>query len=80
MSEIDAAILQWRKVAQQERERVALGLTYGCDHVALHNAELYEDTARSLEIERDTGVAVCNSCFKPLNATRDRRGYHSCVG
>jgi hypothetical protein len=80
MSDLDAAILQWRKVAQDERDRIAFGLTYGSDNTALHNAKLYEDTARALEIERDTGIAGCGSCFKPFNTTRDKRGYHSCIG
>jgi hypothetical protein len=78
MSEIDGAIIQWRKVAQEERDRVRLGLTYGHNGTALRNAELYDDTARALEIERDTGIPTCVSCFKPF--TRNNRGYHSCVG
>lgn len=78
MSEIDNAIVQWRKVAQEERDRVRFSLTCGHDGTALHNAALYDDTARALEMERDTGVAVCVSCFKPFN--RNNRGYHSCVG
>ncbi len=80
MSELDAAIIQWRKVAASERQRVELRLTHGCDDVALRNAALYDDVAKALEIQRDTGEAVCCHCFKPTSKTKDARGYHSCVG
>ncbi len=34
--------------------------------VATYNASLYRRTARAIEVELETGQAVCVCCFKPL--------------
>ena len=49
------AIAQWL-LAADEAERT--GLTFA--------ANMYRRTARSIEIQQETGVAVCACCFKPF--------------
>jgi hypothetical protein len=49
------AIAQWLLVAD-EAERA--GLTFA--------ARMYRSTARSIEVEQDTGMPVCACCFKPF--------------
>lgn len=49
------AIAGWLQVAD-EAERA--GLTFA--------ANIYRRTARSIELEQETGVAVCACCFKPF--------------
>lgn len=78
MSELNDAIIGWRELAASERRSVDLGIaTYGCIQTALHRADIYERTAKALEIQRDTGVAVCPSCMNPFKF--NERGHHSCV-
>ncbi|GGK52996.1 hypothetical protein SAMN04490189_4630 [Pseudomonas koreensis] len=47
------AIAQWLKVAE-EAERAGV------------SGDAYRRAARSIEIEQETGVAVCACCFKPF--------------
>ncbi|MBD1554672.1 hypothetical protein [Pseudomonas typographi] len=47
------AIAQWIKVAE-EAERAGV------------SGKAYRRAARSIEIEQETGVAVCACCFKPF--------------
>ena len=49
------AISQWL-FAAEEAERAGLSLA----------ANIYRKTARSIESEQETGVAVCACCFKPF--------------
>ncbi|AMA46271.1 hypothetical protein [Pseudomonas alabamensis] len=49
------AIAAWLQAADQA-ERA--GLTFA--------ANTYRSTARSIELEQETGVAVCACCFKPF--------------
>ena len=49
------AIAGWLQIAD-EAERT--GLTFA--------ANIYRRTARSIELEQETGVAVCACCFKPF--------------
>ena len=60
------AIDQWRKCANDTILYPNVKLRDSC-----------ERAAKSLEIERDTGVAVCSCCFKTydecLNRIRNRR-------
>ena len=49
------AIAGWLQAAD-EAERA--GLTFA--------ANIYRSTARSIEQEQETGVAVCPCCFKPF--------------
>ena len=60
-----AETLDWTTV--QWREQAALFEQQGNSPMA----ETCERAAVSLEIERDTGVAVCTCCFKPFS-----RGVH----
>lgn len=49
------AIKQWNKVAD---EASAAGLSFA--------AAMYRKTARSIEVELETGAPVCACCFKPF--------------
>ena len=49
------AIAQWLLAADEARRT---GLTFA--------ANMYRSTARSLEAQQETGVAVCACCFKPF--------------
>lgn len=49
------AIEQWNKVADEAEKA---GLRFA--------AQMYRNTARSIEIEAETGIAVCACCFKPF--------------
>ncbi|WP_175403909.1 hypothetical protein [Pseudomonas sp. 25 R 14] len=49
------AIEQWMRAAQ-EADRAGLSSA----------ANMYRKTARSIEIEQETGVPVCACCFKPF--------------
>ncbi|MFJ3117853.1 hypothetical protein ACIPI6_15060 [Pseudomonas protegens] len=49
------AIAAWLLVAD-EAERAGL----------LSAAVMYRNTARSIEIQQETGIAVCACCFKPF--------------
>lgn len=65
--DLQPAIDHWRNLAAQERQAAAdYGYRYGSTDTYEARAQAYERAARSLEIQRDTGVAVCSCCFKPL--------------
>jgi hypothetical protein len=58
------AVQHWRALADEQERAAALGLMDG--YTATFNANLYRQTARSIEIEIETGEAVCVCCFKPF--------------
>ncbi|MDD2108997.1 hypothetical protein [Pseudomonas asiatica] len=49
------AIAAWLQAADEAKRA---GLTFA--------ANTYRGTARSIELEQETGVAVCACCFKPF--------------
>lgn len=59
-----SAIQHWGSLADEAERRAALELLH--PNVARAQADLYRRTVRALEIQRDTGVAVCPCCHKPL--------------
>lgn len=61
---LQESIEQWNKLAVDADERAKLGLTH--PSVAAAQADCYRRAAKSLEIQRDTGVAVCSCCHKPF--------------
>ena len=63
-SEKQGAIQHWRDLSDEQERGAALGLIH--PKVAAYNASLYRRTARAIEIELETGKAVCVCCFKPL--------------
>jgi len=56
-----AETLEW--AIQQWREQAALFQREGNRAMA----QTCERTAQALEIQRDTGIAVCTCCFKPFS-------------
>ena len=63
---LDTAIAAWLQLAIDEEHAIELGITNGDYSVFRNRAELYRRTAKALEYERDTGIAICVCCFKPL--------------
>lgn len=61
---LNQAIQQWSALADEAERMENLGLLH--PKVAKAQADCYRRTVRALEIERDTGVAVCSCCYKPL--------------
>lgn len=61
---LERAIMAWSDLVDDAERRAALGLTH--PSTANAQASAYRRTVRALEIERDTGVAVCSCCHKPL--------------
>lgn len=61
---LDQAIQDWAALADEADREAAFGLTH--PNVAKARADIYRRTVKALEIERDTGVAVCSCCHKPI--------------
>jgi len=61
---LEQAIKQWSDLADEAERGAALGLIH--PNVAKAQADCYRRTVRALEIQRDTGVAVCSCCHKPF--------------
>lgn len=68
MNDLDEAIQQWVSLAEQVEHSAALSLIH--PDVARAKSDLYRRAARALEIERDTGIAVCSCCHKPLGGEK----------
>lgn len=64
LEEKRAAVQGWRDLADEQERAMALGILHPT--VAAYNANLYRRTARSIEIELETGQPVCVCCFKPF--------------
>jgi hypothetical protein len=61
---LEKAIVQWAALADEEDRAAEMGIT---DYkTAKFRADVYRRTVRALEIERDTGIAVCSCCHKPI--------------
>ena len=58
------AVKEWRALADELEREAELGIIHPA--TAKYNADLYRRTARSIEIEIETGIAVCVCCFKPF--------------
>ncbi len=63
---LQTAIDHWYALADEEERYIELDITYGSDAVYRYRAETYRRAAKALEIQRDTGVAVCSCCHKPF--------------
>lgn len=63
---IRSAITQWQALADEERQKIKLGLCCGSSTSAYARIRVYERTVKALEIELETGVAVCSCCHKPF--------------
>jgi hypothetical protein len=61
-----AAIAAWRKLADDELRLAEINKRYGDVSTHMVRAEIYERAAQALEIQEQTGVAVCTCCHKPL--------------
>lgn len=71
IKQFNDSIAHWRKLAETELRMaqwdVEIGVAPAGMKTAKHwKAEMYEDTARSLEIERDTGVVTCVCHLIPM--------------
>lgn len=69
--QFDDSIKHWRKLAASELRMavwdVHMGIApEGMKTARHHKAEMYEDTARALLIERDTGVVTCVCHLIPM--------------
>jgi hypothetical protein len=62
---IEQAILQWAALADEAERGASIGLIHPI--VAKAQADCYRRTVKALEIERDTGIAVCSCCHKPID-------------
>lgn len=77
MSDLTESIAHWRALAADELRMAAwdveMGIAPAGMKTAKHwSAEMYEDTARSLEIQRDTGVVTCVCHLIPMTACAQR--------
>jgi len=69
MDQIQESIEHWRALAEEQRTRPTWD-RYACAQACAARAETYERTARSLELQRDTGMPHCACCLKPTG-TKD---------
>lgn len=67
------AVMHWNKLADEAECNATLGLTH--PNVAAVQADCYRRTARAIQHEIDTGVAVCSCCFKPFGEGMKHGGY-----
>lgn len=70
--ELETAIAAWLQLAEDEDRAIELGITYGSDDVFRYRANLYRRTAKALQYQLDTGIAICVCCFKPLKGGKVR--------
>lgn len=78
---LEQAIEKWVALADEAERGAKLGLIH--PNIAKAQADCYRRTVKALEIERDTGVAVCSCCHKPFGEDKpywmrggNRRGNH----
>jgi hypothetical protein len=68
--ELETARNQWTTLAENEEREASrhesLGNPRGSTETYYVRADVYRRTAKSLQIEIDTGVAVCSCCFQPF--------------
>lgn len=62
---LDAAKV-WLDLAAQEIRMAEIDARYGDTTSHKKRAEIYMSCAKALEIQHETGVAVCSCCHKPL--------------
>ncbi|MFY1852410.1 hypothetical protein ACOTBX_10500 [Achromobacter xylosoxidans] len=58
------AVAHWNRLADEAERAGALGLLH--TNVAKAQSDCYRRTARAIQHEIETGVAVCSCCFKPF--------------
>jgi len=67
MNKIDNAIKQWQEVAENADKMAELEIARGSSPNAyINQADIARRTIKALEIEKETGVAVCSCHFKPF--------------
>lgn len=67
MSDLVAHRDEWLALAEGEDRRGEWDAQMGhSDAASKHKAKTYRDVAKAMQIEIDTGVAVCSCCFKAL--------------
>ncbi|OZI59919.1 hypothetical protein [Bordetella genomosp. 11] len=64
ISEKASAVVQWNNLADEAERGATLGLIH--PNTAEVQARVYRATARAIQHEIDTGIAVCSCCFKPF--------------
>ena len=62
------AINHWYELADNEEYMITNNLTCGSAKVFHVRADMYRRTAKALEIQRDTGIAVCSCHHKPFGS------------
>lgn len=73
MSGLSDAIAAWAALADEAERGAALGLLH--PNVARVQADTYRRTVRALEIQAETGIAVCSCCHKPFGEGMMHGGY-----
>jgi len=67
MNKIDNAIKQWLEVAKNADKMAELEISRSSSPNAyINQADDARRTVKALEIEKETGVAVCSCHFKPF--------------
>lgn len=72
---LDAAKV-WRDLAADELQMAEIEARYGDTTSHKARAKIYIRCAESLEIEHETGVAVCTCCHKPIGKTMRSAYFH----
>jgi hypothetical protein len=65
------SIAHWAALAEEQERSIAEGWTL-VPAAARARAETYRRTAKALQHEADTGVALCVCCLKPIGDGRNR--------
>lgn len=75
MSDLLDAAKVWRCLAAQEIRMSEINAKYGDTTSHIKRAEIYTRCAEALEIQNETGVAVCSCCHKPIGQGMKHGGY-----
>lgn len=67
--EIKESIVHWRKLAEDELAKPTWD-RFALPAICETRAEMYEQTARSLELELETGIAHCTCHLLPYEEAR----------
>lgn len=70
MSAILDAAKAWRDLAARKIRKAEMDARYGDTTSHKNRARTYIRCAEALEIEHETGVAVCTCCHKPLTQVK----------
>jgi hypothetical protein len=64
--ELEEAIIGWKKCVEHEQFCIDNNLCYGNEESFKLRRDIYVRMVKALEIELENGIAVCPSCFRPL--------------